>query len=55
MFGTISTDLDPMVNPPTRDFPLWDSGSGGYLTNCEFPLKLVNDKSGTAVRFHFMR
>ena len=50
MFGEIDTTSDPMQNPPNRDFPLWDSASGGYVMNCEFPLKLVNDKSGTSVR-----
>eukprot|EP00903_Cladosiphon_okamuranus_P018875 g17361.t1 len=48
MSGTISPDLDPTVNPPTREFPLWDSGSGGYVENCEFPLKLVKERKGTA-------
>jgi len=49
-FGQIDPNLDPSVSPPTRDFPLWDSGSGGYVQNCEFPLKLMDDNKGTAVR-----
>lgn len=48
-FGEIDPVLNPRVNPPTRDYPLWDSGSGGFVNNCEFPLKLVAERGGTAV------
>ncbi|CAM9799376.1 unnamed protein product [Pylaiella littoralis] len=44
--GEISPDLDPRSEPPTREFPLWDAGSGGYIENCEFPLKLANGNGG---------
>lgn len=47
--GEISPDLDPRSEPPTREFPLWDAGSGGYIENCEFPLKLADGNGGVQV------
>ncbi|CAN0417558.1 unnamed protein product, partial [Laminaria digitata] len=43
--GTIGGG-NPMDTPPTRDFPLWDTGSGGYVINCEFPLAIADGNGG---------
>ncbi|CAM9704547.1 unnamed protein product [Scytosiphon promiscuus] len=43
--------LSPLETPPTLAFPLWDSGAGGYIENCEFPLKLQDENSGTQSGF----
>lgn len=47
--GEISPTLNPLTDPPELDFPLWDSGAGGYVDSCYFPLKLVDENSGTQV------
>ncbi|CAM9409721.1 unnamed protein product, partial [Hapterophycus canaliculatus] len=54
-FGQVYTDeegiVSPLKNPPVLAFPLWDSGAGGYIENCEYPLKLQDDNSGTQSGF----
>ncbi|CBJ25862.1 conserved unknown protein [Ectocarpus siliculosus] len=49
--GEINTELNPLTDPPTLDFPLWDTGAGGYVDTCYFPLKLVDENSGTQADF----
>ncbi|CAM9196343.1 unnamed protein product [Choristocarpus tenellus] len=45
--GVIDTSSDPTEMPPSREFPLWDTGAGGYVINCEFPIKLADGGSGS--------
>ncbi|CAM9391156.1 unnamed protein product, partial [Sphacelaria rigidula] len=50
-YGTIDPNSDPSSDPPTQKYPLWDSGSGGYVINCEFPLALADANGGTPSNF----
>ncbi|CAM9356690.1 unnamed protein product [Discosporangium mesarthrocarpum] len=46
-YGEIDVVNNPTEMPPSQDYPLWDTGAGGYLINCEFPLKLNDGAKGT--------
>jgi len=45
--GLIDHTRDPSTTAPASDYPFWDSGDGGYIVDCEFPLKNFQGKSGT--------
>jgi len=36
--GNINTELNPMVDPPTREYPFWFEGLTGYVEDCGFGL-----------------
>ncbi|CAM9847704.1 unnamed protein product [Ectocarpus sp. 12 AP-2014] len=49
--GEINPELNPLTDPPTLEYPLWDTGAGGYVDTCYFPLKLVDENGGTQTDF----
>jgi sodium/potassium-transporting ATPase subunit alpha len=49
--GAIDQSRNPEVDMPSADYPFWDSGDGGYVKNCEFPVKNFRGKAGSPKGF----
>lgn len=49
--GIINTELNPSVDPPTREFPFWFEGLTGYVDNCGYGIQ--NYGSGEALPGNF--
>jgi sodium/potassium-transporting ATPase subunit alpha len=44
--GIDAKHLGVLKSGPTKDYPLWDRGDGGYIIDCEFPIMNYKGKSG---------
>lgn len=45
--GDVNKDLDPTIDPPTREYPFWFEGLSGYVEDCGYGLN--NYGSGNTV------
>lgn len=55
-FGNIKTDTTydsagVITSAPDRDHPFWDRGDGGYVIDCEYPVKNFRGVDGTPSNF----
>uniref|UniRef100_A0A7S2VWB4 Cation-transporting P-type ATPase N-terminal domain-containing protein n=1 Tax=Triparma pacifica TaxID=91992 RepID=A0A7S2VWB4_9STRA len=45
---TAKKNLGVLMSGPTKDYPLWDRGDGGYIIDCEFPIMNFKGVAGDA-------
>lgn len=52
LYGNIDpAGYDPSITAPSPSYPFWDSGAGGYLGECVYPVRAFNGGDGLVTSF----